>query len=107
MKVCSVAKITFPVLAMTVAILAIGIGAEMAICNVAVTGLQKCLPAVQLPDPKDPTSDCCAALEPARDNFPCFCQYINNPIVKAMKIDVGRAMNVPRMCKMKGVPSHC
>ncbi|KAI4364085.1 hypothetical protein MLD38_020222 [Melastoma candidum] len=107
MKWPLVVKIAMPVLALMAAILVIRTGAQMKICGVPVEGLMKCLPAVQLSNPQAPTQECCNALEPVKANLTCFCQYMNNPAAKAMKIDMDRAMKIPQMCQMTGVPSHC
>ncbi|KAI4364518.1 hypothetical protein MLD38_020598 [Melastoma candidum] len=105
MKAPTFAKAVLPVLAIVVAILVAGSAAQSTICNVTVAGLETCLPAVRDPNPQPPTEACCKALKPA--NFPCFCQYKNNPIVKAMGIDINLAMKLPAKCNIKGAPSHC
>ncbi|KAI4378975.1 hypothetical protein MLD38_016388 [Melastoma candidum] len=105
MKAPAVAKVALPILAVVVAILATGCAAQTTICNVTMAGLETCLPAVRDPNPQPPTAVCCTALKPA--NFPCFCQYKNNPIVKAMGIDINLAMKLPAECNIKGAPNHC
>ncbi|KAI4364522.1 hypothetical protein MLD38_020601 [Melastoma candidum] len=105
MKTTIVAKILLMALAVVAAVLVAGAGAQMTICNVTMAGLEQCLPAVRDPSPQPPTQACCTALKPA--NFPCFCQYKNNPIVKTMGIDINLAMKLPAKCNIKGAPTHC
>ncbi|KAI4341769.1 hypothetical protein MLD38_026453 [Melastoma candidum] len=100
-------KIMLLLLASAIAILAIGNGAQVTICNGDIAGLQKCRPAVHLTDLKTPTTDCCDALQPAKYNFSSFCQYVNNPILKIMNIDTKLAMELPIKCNFKVAPSHC
>jgi Probable lipid transfer len=76
------------------------------ICNVSNGGLKQCLPAIRNNDPVDqPSSDCCAALQNA--NFRCFCRYKNSYILKAMHLNLTRAVELPEMCGITTAPIQC
>ncbi|KAI4388817.1 hypothetical protein MLD38_001113 [Melastoma candidum] len=77
------------------------------ICGVSTDDLIKCLPAVRQP-PQAPTSACCAVIATIKlENYPCFCTYKDNPILKIFGVDVDLIFKVPAKCGIKGAPSHC
>ncbi|KAI4320197.1 hypothetical protein MLD38_033703 [Melastoma candidum] len=83
------------------------VNANADICNVPVDDLMKCLPAVRHP-PEPPTPGCCAVIGAIKpEDYPCFCQYKDNPILKVFGVDIDLVFKVPVKCGLKGVPSHC
>ena len=74
------------------------------ICNLKVSDLMECKPAVTPPNPPPPTSSCCAALSHA--DMRCLCSYKNSKLLPSLGIDPNLAMKLPTTCKLPH-PAKC
>ncbi|XP_009339897.2 putative lipid-transfer protein DIR1 [Pyrus x bretschneideri] len=74
------------------------------ICNVSVSDLMSCRPAVTSPNPAPPTKACCAALSHA--NLSCLCSYKNSSVLPSLGIDPNLALQLPAKCKLPH-PANC
>ncbi|XP_024022131.1 putative lipid-transfer protein DIR1 [Morus notabilis] len=68
------------------------------ICKVPINGLMSCKPAVTAPNPKPPSTTCCAALTNADLN--CLCSYKNSQLLPSLGIDPNLAMLLPQKCRL-------
>ncbi|KAJ7979102.1 Bifunctional inhibitor/plant lipid transfer protein/seed storage helical domain containing protein [Quillaja saponaria] len=74
------------------------------ICNVPISGLMACKPAVTPPNPTPPSTVCCSALTHA--NMRCLCSYRNSTLLPTLGIDPNLAVQLPEKCKFPH-PAHC
>lgn len=72
------------------------------ICNVKVTELAECLPAISGASPKDPTKACCAVLHKA--DLKCMCKL--KPQLGKLGLSPEKAMKLPGKCGLT-VPKGC
>ncbi|KDP42884.1 hypothetical protein JCGZ_23826 [Jatropha curcas] len=68
------------------------------ICNVSISGLTSCRPAVTPPNPAPPTSACCSALSHA--DLRCLCSYKNSTLLPSLGIDPKLALKLPEKCRL-------
>ncbi|EEF32699.1 putative lipid-transfer protein DIR1 [Ricinus communis] len=68
------------------------------VCNVPISGLMACKPAVTPPNPSAPTSACCSALTHA--DMRCLCSYKNSNVLPSLGIDPNLALQLPPKCKL-------
>ncbi|KAM3207826.1 hypothetical protein ACQJBY_062850 [Aegilops geniculata] len=95
--------------ALLAVVLVLGASVDVAhgICNISSGGIRACQPAAAIHNPTDaPSAACCAALAGA--DLPCLCRYKNVGAmwVRFYKIDVKRAMALPRKCGL-AMPANC
>ncbi|KAH6775796.1 hypothetical protein C2S52_013357 [Perilla frutescens var. hirtella] len=72
------------------------------ICNITVSGLAQCLPAITGKSPPRPTKSCCAVMKKA--NLRCLCNYKSQ--FTNFGIDPNNAMALPKKCGRK-LPLEC
>ncbi|PWA48455.1 hypothetical protein CTI12_AA490940 [Artemisia annua] len=70
------------------------------VCNVQMTDLLKCLPAITGAHPPFPTHSCCKVMR--KVNLPCLCRY--KPELAKFGANPVAAMAVPKKCGIKYVP---
>ncbi|WOG98527.1 hypothetical protein DCAR_0417870 [Daucus carota subsp. sativus] len=72
------------------------------ICNVGVSELGHCLPAITGDKPSWPTKDCCKVMH--KVNLPCLCNYKD----KFLKYGISpkNALALPKKCGLK-LPKQC
>ncbi|KAF5733861.1 putative lipid-transfer protein DIR1 [Tripterygium wilfordii] len=80
----------------------IGGGNGQTICNVTVSELMECRPAVTPPQPSPPTAKCCSVV--SRVNMSCLCSYKN--MLPSFNIDPNLVMLLPGKCKLPR-PAKC
>ncbi|KAK4784508.1 hypothetical protein SAY86_018876 [Trapa natans] len=74
------------------------------ICNVPLTGLYACMPAVRSPYPPPPTVVCCNAL--LHVDYGCLCSYRDSWIIRSGVVNFNLALQVPGKCGLPFV-GHC
>lgn len=72
------------------------------ICNVGVSELAECLPAITGSPPSWPTKSCCKVMH--KVNLPCLCKY-KDQFLK-LGISPSNAMALPNKCDLK-LPVEC
>nr|XP_043618802.1 putative lipid-transfer protein DIR1 [Erigeron canadensis] len=70
------------------------------VCNVEMTDLLECLPAITGARPPAPTRRCCKVMR--RVNLPCLCRY--KPQLAKFGANPVAAMAIPKRCGMKSTP---
>ncbi|CAH1451022.1 unnamed protein product [Lactuca virosa] len=70
------------------------------VCNVEITDLLECLPAITGAHPPAPTRPCCKVMR--RVNLPCLCRY--KPQLAKFGANPLAAMAVPKKCGIKKTP---
>ncbi|KAI3510233.1 hypothetical protein L1887_25765 [Cichorium endivia] len=70
------------------------------VCNVEMTDLLECLPAITGAHPPAPTRRCCKVMR--RVNLPCLCRY--KPQLAKFGANPVAAMAVPKKCGIKRTP---
>ncbi|KAK9057200.1 hypothetical protein SSX86_024567 [Deinandra increscens subsp. villosa] len=70
------------------------------VCNVQLTDLLECLPAITGAHPPAPTRQCCKVMH--RVNLPCLCRY--KPKLATFGANPVAAMAVPKKCGIKTTP---
>ncbi|XVF72332.1 hypothetical protein PTKIN_Ptkin12aG0112700 [Pterospermum kingtungense] len=73
------------------------------LCDMNDKGLQACKPSVTQPNPVDPSTQCCEALEAA--NLTCLCSYKNSFLLPSLGIDPQLAMALPPKCNLQMPPT--
>ncbi|WCJ41494.1 hypothetical protein M5689_022362 [Euphorbia peplus] len=88
-----------------VMLISIGIGRSHAqtICNVPISGLMGCRPAITPPNPTLPTAGCCSALAGA--DLRCLCSYKNSTLLPSLGIDPNLALQLPAKCHLPHTPN--
>ncbi|OMO68031.1 hypothetical protein CCACVL1_20118 [Corchorus capsularis] len=74
------------------------------ICNMPVSALMECKPAVTPPKPPPPIPSCCSSLSHA--DMRCLCSYKNSNLLPSLGIDPKLAMQLPTTCKLPH-PAKC
>ncbi|KAL2247669.1 UNVERIFIED_CONTAM: hypothetical protein Sindi_2619200, partial [Sesamum indicum] len=72
------------------------------ICNVSVSELVKCLPAITGKSPPWPTKSCCSVISKA--NLHCLCNYKSE--ISKFGVDPAKALALPKKCGLKA-PREC
>lgn len=72
------------------------------ICNVGVSELGECLPAITGDKPSWPTKGCCKVMH--KVNLPCLCNYKDK--LSQYGISPKNAMALPKKCGLK-LPAQC
>ncbi|XP_021287900.1 putative lipid-transfer protein DIR1 [Herrania umbratica] len=75
---------------------------EPTICNIALTKLKLCRPAVTGKYPPPPTKECCSLMKQA--NLTCLCKF--KEALPAFEIDPARAFALPKKCNLR-TPPQC
>lgn len=70
------------------------------VCNVQMTDLLECLPAITGAHPPFPTKRCCKVMR--KVNLPCLCRY--KPELAKFGANPVAAMAVPKKCGINYVP---
>ncbi|GLT47149.1 hypothetical protein SLA2020_208630 [Shorea laevis] len=73
------------------------------ICNIPLSSLMACRPAVTPPNPAAPTATCCSVLTKA--NLSCLCSYKNSKLLPQLGIDPNLAVQLPAKCKLPNAPT--
>ncbi|XWS09728.1 hypothetical protein CRYUN_Cryun39dG0014200 [Craigia yunnanensis] len=77
---------------------------ELVICNIPLTKLDLCRPAVTGKYPPAPTKPCCSLIKHA--NLTCLCNF--KDALPAFNIDPARAFALPKKCKSNlPTPPQC
>lgn len=76
--------------------------APSTICNMKVSDLLTCLPAITGKSPPWPTQGCCSVIR--RANLKCFCSYKSQ--LAKFGVDPAKAMALPKKCGAM-VPKAC
>ncbi|XVF77308.1 hypothetical protein PTKIN_Ptkin14bG0032400 [Pterospermum kingtungense] len=77
---------------------------EPAVCNIPLTKLDLCHPAVTGEHPPPPTKQCCGLIKQA--NLTCLCDY--KASLPAMNINPTKAFALPKICKCnQPIPAKC
>ncbi|OMP14317.1 hypothetical protein COLO4_00060 [Corchorus olitorius] len=74
------------------------------ICNMPVSALMECKPAVTPPKPPPPTPSCCSSLSHA--DMRCLCSYKSSNLLPSLGIDPNLAMQLPSICNLPH-PAKC
>ncbi|KAG8365124.1 hypothetical protein BUALT_Bualt18G0071700 [Buddleja alternifolia] len=72
------------------------------VCNVKVSELAECIPAITGKSPPWPTKSCCSVMHKA--NLHCFCNFKSE--LKKYGVDPNNAMKLPGKCGLK-LPREC
>ncbi|PIN20545.1 hypothetical protein CDL12_06763 [Handroanthus impetiginosus] len=72
------------------------------ICNVKVSELAECIPAITGKSPRQPTKSCCSAMLKA--DLHCLCEYESQ--FRKFGVDPANALALPRKCGLK-LPKDC
>ncbi|KAK6132991.1 hypothetical protein DH2020_033282 [Rehmannia glutinosa] len=72
------------------------------ICNVKVTELAECIPAITGKSPPGPTKKCCSVMR--KTNLRCLCDYKSE--FTKFGVDPKNAMALPKKCGLK-LPREC
>ncbi|KAL0294036.1 UNVERIFIED_CONTAM: Upstream activation factor subunit UAF30 [Sesamum calycinum] len=72
------------------------------ICNVRVSELVQCLPAITGKSPPPPTKSCCSVISKA--NLHCLCNYKSE--ISKFGVDPAKALALPKKCGLKA-PREC
>lgn len=95
--------VQFVVVAMVVVFIAGVRGDKPAVvCNVKVTDLAQCLPAISGQSPPPPTKGCCKVMH--KVDLKCLCNY-KKELIK-YGVNPGAAMTLPKKCGLKS-PKEC
>ncbi|KAL4554148.1 hypothetical protein LXL04_037302 [Taraxacum kok-saghyz] len=70
------------------------------VCNVEMTDLLECLPAITGAHPPAPTRRCCKVMR--KVNLPCLCRY--KPQLAKFGANPVAAMALPKHCGIKKIP---
>ncbi|TXG72907.1 hypothetical protein EZV62_001486 [Acer yangbiense] len=104
MKINNNPKLLLALMVLFVVVVAIDLAeAQSNICNISVSDLMKCKPAVTPPNPTQPTADCCSALSHA--DLHCLCGYKNSKLLPSFGIDPNLAIQLPRKCNLPHPPN--
>ncbi|KAE8729736.1 putative lipid binding protein [Hibiscus syriacus] len=92
------------IVALVMMVMATATTAAQSICNMPISDLMSCKPAVTPPNPPPPTSTCCSALSHA--DMRCLCSYKNSKLLPSLGIDPDLSMKLPSLCKLP-YPANC
>ncbi|KAF5781208.1 putative lipid-transfer protein DIR1 [Helianthus annuus] len=80
--------------------LIVSVSCTNTVCNVPLTDLMECLPAITGARPPAPTRQCCKVIR--RVDLPCLCRY--KPQLAKFGANPEAAMAVPKRCGVKSTP---
>lgn len=81
----------------------ISVNGQSSTCNVSMSDLLTCKPAVTPPNPTPPSQQCCSVLSHA--DLPCLCSYKNSPLLPSLGIDPKLALQLPAKCNLPHPPN--
>ncbi|KAM7504245.1 hypothetical protein LguiB_003149 [Lonicera macranthoides] len=99
--------VQFVVVVVTVVVFIAGVRGESGdkpttVCNVKVSDLAQCLPAISGQSPPPPTKGCCKVMH--KVDLKCLCNY-KKELIK-YGVNPGAAMTLPKKCGLKS-PKEC
>ncbi|KAL8509843.1 hypothetical protein ACS0TY_016895 [Phlomoides rotata] len=86
----------------TVVIATVNGEGDASVCNVKVSELVECLPAITGKSPPPPTKGCCSVM--GRADLQCFCNYKSQ--FAKYGVDPAKAMLLPGKCG-RNLPKQC